>query len=152
MAARAFTVQLVRDNMKKIFTLLSLSFLLFSCKEFYPQTKVETISETLDAKASEDFVQGSEDVPLIVGMEKINDDSLGFDSLSGSIMASSYKTKIDAEKIKNFYLKNLPQMGWKVSGGKKIKLVFSRDKEKLEIEIKSKAGESLVHFFISSAL
>lgn len=146
MAARAFTVQPVRNNMKKIFTLLSISFLLFSCAKF-----LEHKSE-IENQASEDFVQGSEDIPLLVGMEKINDDSLGFDSSSGSIMASSYKTAADIEKIKNFYLKTLPQMGWKLEKEEKHKLSFKRDKEKLEIEFKNQIGKNLVHFFISSAL
>ena len=61
---------------------------------------------------SEDFAQGSEDVPLLVGMEKIFDESVGFDSESGSIMSSSYTSKISLKKIKNFYSKTLVQMGW----------------------------------------
>jgi hypothetical protein len=148
MAAQPFTVQPVRnDFMKKIFALITLSSLLFSCAEFSP-FKLKTTED----RASEDFVQGSEDIPLLVGMEKINDDSLGFDSSSGSIMASSYRTKTDVEKIKNFYIKTLPQMGWKLVENEKTKLSFRRDKEKLEIEIKDQIGKNLVHFFISSAL
>lgn len=137
--------------MKKFLTLISLSLLIFSC------TKTELPSKHTPAKvehlrASEDFVQGSEDIPLLVGMEKISEDSLGFDSNSGSIMSSSYATKIDLEKVKNFYQKTLPQMGWRISKSDLGKSKFRRDKEKLEIDFVNQDGKDVVRFFISSAL
>ena len=137
--------------MKKFLTLISLSLLLFSCAEIEIPAK-PTISKPEQLRASEDFVQGSEDIPLLVGMEKISEDSLGFDSNSGSIMSSSYATKIDLEKVRNFYQKTLPHMGWRVSKSDLEKLKFRRDKEKLEIEFVNQDGKDVVRFFISSAL
>jgi hypothetical protein len=133
--------------MQKFLSLLVISFLTFSCLENFQ--KSEIIEEPTE-KASQDFVQGSEDIPLLVGMEKISDDSLGFDSSVGSIMASSYETKTDLEKIKNFYLKTLPQMGWNLKENNVGKLSFEREKEKLEIEFVNQDGRDLVRFFISS--
>ena len=137
--------------MKKFLTLVSLSILLFSCTKLeFPSKQTPPQPEAL--RASEDFVQGSEDIPLLVGMEKISEDSLGFDSDSGSIMSSSYKTKIDLERVKNFYQKTLPHMGWRISKSDLGKLKFRRDKEKLEIDFVSQNGKDVVRFFISSAL
>lgn len=133
--------------MKKFLTLLSASFLLFSCA----QKNVEH-AEPFKYKVSTDFVQGSEDIPLLVGMNKMLDESLGFDSDSGSIMASSYETKIDLEKVHAFYKKTLPQMGWKLTKSDMAKLSFKREKEKLEIELVNHNGKDIVRFFISSVL
>lgn len=143
--------------MKKICALLLLTFL-FSCclvKKFdNPVKPIETPIKEESAKieVSHDFAQGSEDVPLLVGMEKIFEESLGFDSSSGSIMSSSYETKIGSEEIKSFYQKTLPQMGWKMKKTITKKLVFKRENESLEIEIFKKSNKTIVKFFISSAV
>jgi hypothetical protein len=148
MAVRAsFVINVKNKIMQKILSLLLISFLTFSCTNTFHNS--ENFAEE---KVSSDFVQGSEDVPLLVGMEKISDDSLGFDSPAGSIMASSYETKSDLERIKNFYQKTLPQMGWDLKKSDIAKLKFERDKEKLEIEFVNQNGQDLVRFFLSSAL
>jgi len=135
--------------MKKFLILLSLSFLLFSCAKFpsfFHKAKVNKI------KMSEEFVQGSEDIPLLVDMQKIPEESLGFDSDSGSIMTSSYITKNDLENVQDFYLKTLPPMGWKVVKIDDKKTIFRREKEKLEIDFTKHNKKNIVKFFISSAL
>ena len=100
----------------------------------------------------QEFVQGSEDIPLLDGMKIISeDDSLGFDSESGSITSSSYKTKTSLKEVKNFYVTTLPQLGWKKIGKDDKKLKFVREKEKLEIEFESKKKDKIVKFFISSS-
>jgi hypothetical protein len=151
MVARAFIASNVKDNlgrfMKKILTLISVSFLLFSCAK-NPFHKVEIIS----LKVSKDFVQGSEDIPLLLGMEKVYGESVGFDSSSGSIMSSSYTTKNDLKAIFSFYFHTLPDMGWRVTEKSKDKLIFKRDNEKLEIDFTKQDKQNMVKFFISSAL
>ncbi len=145
--------------MKKFLSLLSLAFLLFSCTEKTPTPQNPVLANipgnggAIDKMSvSEEFVQGSEDIPLLVEMEKMFDESLGFDSASGSIMSSSYESKIALNKVKNFYAKTLPQMGWKLVTTEPKKLAFEREKEKLEIEFSSQKKKNVVKFFISSAL
>ncbi len=136
--------------MKKFASFL-LTFLLFSCDgELLKKEKSTEITQ--DERPSEDFVQGSEDIPLLIGMEKISDESLGFDSPSGSIMSSAYESKIDLEKVRNFYLRTLPQLGWKVEKNDLDKTIFKRERETLEIEFVNQNGKDIVRFFISSAL
>jgi len=136
--------------MKKILILFSVSLLLFSCsKNFFGKAKV------IESRPSQDFVQGSEDIPLLVGMEKISEETVGFDSDAGSIISSSYKTEADLQNVKEFYSKTLPQLGWKAvekKKDKKTKSIFKRDKEKLEIEFTKEKDKNVVRFFISSAL
>ncbi len=132
--------------MKKILLLSLFSFLLFSCNHNFFNKKI------LEVKATEEFVQGSEDIPLLYGMERINDEELGFDSSIGSIINTSYVTQLDIQKVKDFYEKTLPQMGWKVVKNSKDKISFKREKEKLEIEFMMQNKKDIVRFFIYSAL
>ncbi len=134
--------------MKKILTLISISFLLFSCGDL----KKFLAEESTGIEASEEFVQGSEDIPLLVGMNKTADETLGFDSSNGSIIFSSYSTKIDLIQIKNFYLKTLPQMGWSVIKNSENSASFKRENESLEIEFRKEDEKNIVQFFISSAV
>lgn len=97
-------------------------------------------------------MQGSEDIPLPVGMEKILGDSVGFDSESGSIISSSYSTTASLEQVRKFYLTTLLQMGWSLTGSGQNSLNFQRDKEKLEIELATEDKQNIVKFLISSAL
>lgn len=135
--------------MKKFLALISVGFLLFSCSEMksFFSTKEQKL------KVTEDFVQGSEDIPLLAGMSKISSESVGFDSNAGSIISSSYATKSDLKKVKKFYIETLPQMGWKqVKGANKHSISFKREKEKLEIDFSDEDGKKIVKFFISSAI
>lgn len=133
--------------MKKFLIIISLPFFLTSCAEKLLPQKQTTVKIAI----SQDFVQGSEDIPLLQGMTKILDEGLGFDSESGSIMSSSYKSTIDLEEIKHFYKDTLPQMGWKLIKNNIATSGFKREGEHLEIEYVNRNGEDIVRFFISSS-
>lgn len=156
---------IMKKFLEKILLVSSVLFLLFSCCRTEikaPQNSVVanipyepgpiSKSSTPLPEVSADFVQGSEDIPLLNGMEKIFDESLGFDSPSGSIMSSSYESKIPTENVKKFYGKTLPQMGWTLKKIEPSKLSFEREKESLEIELIKQDGKNIVKFFISSSL
>lgn len=151
MAVQAFSANIVKNNMK-IFLLLSLCLFAISCSLKHQIKSEVKKAESIKIKPSQEFVQGSEDIPLIDGMEKVFDESLGFDSSSGSIMSSTYETKNNLEEVKKFYLETLPQMGWKSSKKKNAKVFFKRENEELEIETIKEGEKNLVKFFISSAL
>ncbi len=148
MAVRAFTAQNVKNNkiMKKISLILSL-LLVFSCN-FQSGNDVEVI----DVEVSQEFVQGSEDIPLLAGMEKVEDEGLGFDTSAGSIIATNYKSEIDLEKVQKFYVKTMPQLGWNIDQKTIGKVIFSRENENLEIEFVNQDGVDMVKFLISSGL
>lgn len=139
--------------MKKKSAIFALLFL-FSCGELEKKFHhlVAQQNEEPALVASEEFVQGSEDIPLPVGMEKILGDSVGFDSESGSIISSSYSTTASLEQVRKFYLTTLLQMGWSLTGSGQNSLNFQRDKEKLEIELATEDKQNIVKFLISSAL
>jgi len=102
------------------------------------------------------FVEGSQDIPLATGLTKsANDDDLGFDSIGGSVISIAYKNEGEKDGVKDFYLKTLPQLGWKIVKANEFSsldtLDFMRDKEKLEIEFITENQMNLVKFFVESS-
>ena len=146
--------------MKKILLFTALSFLVFACNRIEVKSPKNPVYAEIPStggpaekmRVSQEFVQGSEDIPLLEKMDKMFDEGLGFDSAAGSIMSSSYESKIDLEKVRSFYAKTLPQMGWKLLKNDSKKSVFEREKEKLEIEFLTQEKKQVVKFFISSDL
>lgn len=112
------------------------------------------ISSKNIAQAPTKFVEGSKDIPLAMGLNKISDDGLDFDSVAGSIVAVTYQSSQDLKEMQSFYSKTLPEMGWKHVKNKKSKdslMKFKRDNEKLEIEFMNYNGDDLVKFFVETA-
>ena len=154
--------------MKKILLIIFTSFILSSCSSFN-FLKLKTSTSAISAKNSaisaknkenekfaSQFISSNTDIPLIPGLIEINDEDLGFDSDSGSISSISYESEISSKEVQDFYLKTLPQMGWKLTNQDLEKLTFVRKKpkgvEKVEIGFTKKDGKKLVKFFISSGV
>lgn len=151
MVAQLFIATIVKNNclvkMKnflKIAVILSLTTL-FSCSK----EESTTTSHKSEHEISQDFVQGSEDIPLLISMEKIQDEGLGFDSPSGSIMTSSYESTLSKTKIAKFYTKTLPQMGWTLDSSESDTLKFTRENEELEIDLSTQDHKTVIRFLIS---
>lgn len=142
--------KIIKFEMKKLLIILTL-FSLSSCDLLKKSSKNNDKKEFELQQINMQFVEGSQDIPLAKGLEKIEDESLTFDSFNGNVLSISYKTKQDLEEIRDFYLKTLPQMGWKIVKNQRptsIEVVdFERENEKLEIEFVNKDGQDLVKFY-----
>ncbi len=139
--------------MKKILPLVFTAFIISACtgKYFVSDSKTKIFAQ--DLKSSE-YVKGSEDIPLAANLEQIESNNINFDSASGSIAFIDYKSSVSFELIAEFYLKTLPQMGWKLVKNDPNHLKFVREDENVEIDfiVKSSAEENdVVRFFLSSA-
>ena len=80
---------------------------------------------------------------------------LNFDSNSGSISNIDYNTNIDLEEVQNFYLKTLPEMGWRLVKNDLNHSKFVRETESVEINFivgNSEDEADIVRFFLSSAI
>ena len=152
MGVPAFIVLNAKNNyMKKILPLILALSALASCKIPEPISDVP-VQEVKQEKASgTNFVNERSDIPLEEGLAEIDDNDIGFDSPSGSISTNSYKS-LDLDKTRAFYIKTLPHLGWKLAKNDDIKLTFTREKEKVEIEFVNKDGQDIVRFFISAGL
>ncbi len=109
------------------------------------------ISEKLTSKDKQ-YVLGSSDIPLIDGLELMEEDSTSFDTMSGDIVISKYEGNLKLESVKDFYLTTLPQLGWRLVDKKSQKMSFKREKDKLEIKFDYASKGLYVRFFISSVL
>jgi hypothetical protein len=154
MVAPAFTAQNVKNKIymkfgskfyQLIFSIICL-LMLHNCgfnkvSNFFNSSPKENISDT-------EFVEGSDDIPLFSSLKKFGEEGVDFDSASGSISSLIYESSADLNKVRNFYVKTMPQMGWRIHQNGKKKLVFHRQKQKLEIELIVENGKNLVKFFI----
>jgi hypothetical protein len=129
----------------KIFCVFFLLLNLISCGFFYQKNiEIKTIENS--------FIEGSSDIPLLVGMRKISDDDLGFDSSNGSILSAIYSFENDHKKISEFYVNTLEQLGWKKISQLDNKIIFQREKQNLTLEINQQRSFNTIKFFISSLL
>ncbi len=156
MADQAFIVRNVRGDMKKILPAIFSLFLLSSCissnlTHIEPVTKPSPKIENLTAK---DFVKGSEDIPLLSNLELIENDGVNFDSDSGSFVTVDYESPIALESVQGFYLRTLPEMGWRLIKNNAAESNFTRDNEKIRIEFlhNDEEKERIVRFSMSSVV
>lgn len=91
---------------------------------------------------SEDFLVGTEDVPLMKGLEIKEDETFFMDDSvgSGRLFFSKALTKSESNDVEIFYDQTLPQLGWqKISSGyferegDVLKISTQKDKENTEV-------------------
>ena len=83
-------------------------------------------------------MSGFEDLPLMDGLKQAEDTAVSFDAPSGRIIeAYAQSNEIGRSKIKDFYNKTLPQLGWKKLSGKSkdSSVSYAREGEVLTISI-----------------
>jgi len=143
----------------KIFCVFFLLLNLISCGFFYQKNiEIKTIENSFIEGSSDipsienSFIEGSSDIPLLVGMRKISDDDLGFDSSNGSILSAIYSFENDHKKFSEFYVNTLEQLGWKKISQLDNKIIFQREKQNLTLEINQQRSFNTIKFFISSLL
>ncbi len=77
------------------------------------------------------FLSGTEDVPLMVGLTASEDETFAFDNEDGRLYFSKAYTKSDSASVWAFYRQTLPQLGWtETETG-----VFTRENDVLRIAV-----------------
>ena len=61
---------------------------------------------------ADDFLTGTEDVPLMSDLELLSDETFDFDTEDGRLYFSKAIASVDSKKILDFYRQTLPQLGW----------------------------------------
>lgn len=92
--------------------------------------------------AADGFVEGFADLPLMPGLEQIQDASLAFDAASGRIVVAFARGPLSADQIRSFYAETLGQLGWSGAGEDS----FQREGERLTLDFTPDGGETLVRF------
>ncbi len=97
------------------------------------------------AACAEEFVAGTEDVPLMPGLIFVAGSELVFDKPEGRIVEAQAQGALSRAKVQAFYAASLPQLGWKKIGADH----WQRDAERLKLDFRGQDGHLTVGFTIS---
>lgn len=122
--------------MKKIFNLLIVFCVALVCLNT-PAVAVE-------------FVEGLEDLPIMAGLEQIQNDNISFGNEQARFVEAYFSGKnLKYKTVAAFYKETLPQLGWAFISQKGNALHFERDMEVLDI-VQEKASPLLVRITLKS--
>jgi hypothetical protein len=96
------------------------------------------------------FVSGIEDLPLMPGLEEVDETTMVFDTPAGRIVEALARGRLDRDQVVGFYAATLPQLGWTPAG----ETLFRREGEILELHIADApvgAGHLTVRFALAPA-
>ncbi len=96
------------------------------------------------ASATDPFVEGLEDVPLMTGLATVPDRSVVFDKPTGRIVESYAAGAVRRAEVVRFYDETLPQLGWSGRGQ-----TYRRESEVLRLGFEGKDGALVVRFSLS---
>jgi len=99
----------------------------------------------LGAARADEFVAGTEDVPLMPGLAPIAGSDLVFDKPEGRIVEAQARGALSRAKVQAFYASSLPQLGWKKIGIDQ----WRRDAEHLKLDFHGEDGHLTVGFTLS---
>ena len=87
---------------------------------------------------ADEFLTGTEDVPLMHNLSLLADETFDFDTEDGRFYSSKATGLVDSQKVLTFYRQTLPQLGWteKESG------VFVREDDVLRINATQEQSEN----------
>jgi len=92
-----------------------------------------------------DFVAGTEDVPLMPGLDMIAESALVFDKPEGRIVEAQARGTLTRAKVRAFYAASLPPLGWTAAGANQ----WRRDAERLRLDFHGPDGDLIVGFTLS---
>jgi hypothetical protein len=95
--------------------------------------------------AAEQFVAGTEDLPLMPGLKPLANSNVIFDKPEGRIVEARAMGATTRAKVEAFYAASLPALGWKPAGRDQ----WQRDAERLKIDFADTKGELAVGFTLS---
>jgi hypothetical protein len=94
---------------------------------------------------ADDFVAGTEDLPLMPGLEAVAGKNLVFDEPEGRIVEAETHGRLARAKVVAFYAATLPQLGWSAAGADR----WQREGEVLRIDYGGRDGDLTVGFTLS---
>jgi hypothetical protein len=95
--------------------------------------------------AAEQFVAGTEDLPLMPGLKPVPNSGIVFDKPEGRIVEARASGATTRAKVEEFYAVSLPALGWtSVSRDQ-----WQRDSERLKLDFADSSGKLAVGFTLS---
>lgn len=104
-------------------------------------------------QAAEQFVDGIEDLPLMLGLENVPAPSVAFDTGTGRIVVAFAEDAgpgaMDFSAVVSFYASTMPQLGW-TAGARSVDMArWTREGEELILEAVAVGPELVVRFSLS---
>jgi hypothetical protein len=97
------------------------------------------------AALAQGFVAGTEDVPLMPGLQPVAGSALTFDKPQGRIVEAQASGPVTRAAVNTFYAQTLPQLGWRPAGGD----AWRREGETLRIDFHGHDGALTVGFTLA---
>lgn len=94
---------------------------------------------------ADEFVAGTEDVPLMPGLAPLPNSDIVFDKPEGRIVEARAAGVTTRAKVEAFYAESLPPLGWKPVGRDQ----WQRDAERLTLDFAGASGKIAVGFTLS---
>lgn len=99
------------------------------------------------AAHADGFVPGTEDLPLMAGLESVAGSAVVFDKPEGRIVESTAHGKLTRYAVTRFYTQTLPQLGWQHVTG--TQATWIRAGERLRLDFRGPDGDLTVGFMIA---
>jgi hypothetical protein len=94
---------------------------------------------------AEEFVAGTEDLPLMPSLKPVPNSDVVFDKPEGRIVEARAEGATTRAKVEAFYAASLPPLGWKPAG----RDVWQRDNERLRLDFAGSGSRLAVGFTLS---
>jgi len=101
------------------------------------------------AAMAQGFLPGTEDIPVMPGLEPGAEAETVFDTPAGRIVTVSATAPAPASRVSAFYAESLPALGWRPAGPDR----FVREGEALRLSVRpAGTGRVVVQFTLSPVL
>lgn len=111
----------------------------------WPARAVPSAATVVAVASTEAFVAGTEDLPLMAGLRQVPERGVVFDSERGRIVEAYAVGYVPADRVRGFYRRSLPQLGWQTAGD----LTFWREGEVLIVDFPAGPDPLTVRFRIT---
>ena len=95
--------------------------------------------------AADRFVSGIADLPLMHGLEEVEDSAVVFSKAEGRIVEVSAYGAVTRDAVRAFYDRTLPQLGWR----KLQAMVWQRENELLRFDMRDDPKGLIIQFSLT---
>lgn len=95
------------------------------------------------------FIDELGDVPMMEGIEMIEEAGYVFEQENGRLVERLAATNHSIEKVSSYYKESLPPLGWTLKDGTNQWSLYYRDREQLKLTFKKEGHLTLIFFKLS---
>jgi hypothetical protein len=125
--------------------LISIALLLTACAQDFVLTSQNKLKEQFPGIAKQEYVAGTEDMPVYYGFMAQEEKAVSYDTTDGRILDAEFYSKVvSADDVRKFYNTTLPELGWSMREYQ----IYERDGEILKLSVLEKGGKTILKFNI----